>query len=181
MPVDQHHAKRWEATEPEVQTALAQLLSPGQIFYDLGANVRSDTVLASKLVGTSGHVYAFEPEPTNLRAIYHNLDLSRPKNVTVVPCAVSDRVGLCNFRLSKELFWGRLDCLPPPPHPRGTIEVYGVNIDILVAEGFIRPPSVVKIDMGDSQERCVLVGMRETLRRYHPAIICELRVIRGMR
>jgi hypothetical protein len=42
-----------------------------------------------------------------------------------------------------------------------------------VAAGRVPPPAVVKIDV-EGAELAVLEGMRETIRRHRPAIICEL-------
>lgn len=160
-------------TEPEVQTALTELLKPGDVFYDVGANVGFYTLLASRLVGPSGHVYALEPVPENIRAIEHNLELSQAANVSILPYAVTDTPGIVALTLSAEPFWTRLSTLPPPPHPAGTIDVTGVSIDELMAKELIMPPDVIKLDV-EGAEKEVLVGMRETMRACRPRVVCEL-------
>jgi len=160
-------------SEPEVQDVLTRLLKPGDVFYDVGANVGFYTVLASKLVGAHGRVYAFEPVPDNVRAIERNIELSRAANVTVIRCAVTNGSGVLDMTLSAEPFWARLSTLPPPPHPVGRIQVVGVSIDELLAAESIMPPDVIKVDVEGSEEH-VLAGMRKALATHRPAIVCEL-------
>src|SRR5438128_664952 len=58
----------WLGTyEFEKQILFQQVVTEGSVLYDLGANVGFYTLLASSLVGSRGHVYAFEPVPNNLR------------------------------------------------------------------------------------------------------------------
>jgi FkbM family methyltransferase len=50
----------WEMSTSE---AIAQLVEPGMIVGDVGANLGYFTLLMADLVGPSGKVYAFEPNP----------------------------------------------------------------------------------------------------------------------
>src|SRR6185436_8641628 len=47
-------------SEPSVQSALAALILPKMTVYDVGANVGFFSVIAARLVGSHGHVVAFE-------------------------------------------------------------------------------------------------------------------------
>ena len=58
--------------ERPVQEALATYLQPGDVFYDVGANVGFFTIVGAKLVGTAGRVYAFEPVAANAGQVHHN-------------------------------------------------------------------------------------------------------------
>ena len=52
----------WE----ELTTALLiETIKEGDIVVDIGANIGYFTLLAARLVGENGRVYAFEPEPLN--------------------------------------------------------------------------------------------------------------------
>ena len=46
--------------EPEQQTLMRRLVMPGDVAYDVGANIGLHTVFLSGLVGPRGHVHAFE-------------------------------------------------------------------------------------------------------------------------
>src|SRR5579863_7387210 len=49
--------------EPWTTEVLTKELKEGDVFVDVGANIGFFTLLASKLVGEKGRVYAFEPNP----------------------------------------------------------------------------------------------------------------------
>jgi FkbM family methyltransferase len=77
--------------EPHVTSAFRVLLSPGDVCVDVGAHVGYYTLLASKLVGPTGHVYAFEPVPTCLRALHGNVRRNDVTNVTIFDVAAGGR------------------------------------------------------------------------------------------
>ena len=61
--------RMWEGDhELAAQQVLQRGLQPGSVFYDVGANVGFYSIIAARLVGTAGHVYAFEPVPDRLSA-----------------------------------------------------------------------------------------------------------------
>src|SRR5512138_2025047 len=67
----------WLGTyEPELQAAIADLLQPGIVAYDVGANIGYITLLLARAVGENGHVYSFEALPANLERLRTNLELS---------------------------------------------------------------------------------------------------------
>jgi|SRR5688572_1678816 FkbM family methyltransferase len=68
---------------------MRRLVSPGSHALDIGANIGFYTSLLSDLVGSGGHVYAFEPEPTNFKHL--SAIAGDRQNVTLVAKAVSDR------------------------------------------------------------------------------------------
>lgn len=69
--------------EEAIVVKLRQLLKPGMIFIDVGANAGMYTLIASHLVGPQGQVVAFEPQ-SRLRDILHrNLELNSITNVDV--------------------------------------------------------------------------------------------------
>ena len=51
--------------EPSETALMPQLITPGDTVLDIGANIGYFTILASRLVGPEGHIFAFEPEAKN--------------------------------------------------------------------------------------------------------------------
>jgi FkbM family methyltransferase len=74
--------------EPNVTAAFIRSLSPGDVCLDIGAHLGYYTLIASRLVGSNGHVYAFEPSPANYRELLGNLTRNGVANVTARRLAV---------------------------------------------------------------------------------------------
>ena len=81
-------------SEPDVQEALAKLLKPGMVFFDIGANVGYLTILAARLVGPSGSVVAFDPVPDHAACIRRNAAMNRFEHVSVRPEAIGGENGV---------------------------------------------------------------------------------------
>jgi protein-L-isoaspartate O-methyltransferase len=79
------------------QKALRREMKTGQVVYDIGANVGFYSLLASVIVGETGHVYSFEPFPENLRELRKHLEMNRIRNCTVIDAAVSSADGEAIF------------------------------------------------------------------------------------
>jgi hypothetical protein len=47
--------------EQQILELLSSSFRPGDVFYDIGANIGLYTVILAKVVGAGGHVIAFEP------------------------------------------------------------------------------------------------------------------------
>lgn len=77
--------------------ALPKLVLPGSIAYDVGANAGFYTLALSKLVGPAGHVFAFEPEATNVHFLRRHLELNLLTNVTIIQAAVNGGNDLVGF------------------------------------------------------------------------------------
>ena len=73
--------------EPHVTEAFRARLGAGDICVDIGAHVGYYTLLASTLVGPTGHVYAFEPSPGVYRALEQNVARNGVTNVTALNIA----------------------------------------------------------------------------------------------
>lgn len=84
--------------EPEVSALIRRLLSEGDLFIDVGANVGYFSRLASDIVGKDGLIVAFEAESHNFYSLSQNV---RPfRNIAAVHMAVSDQNHFLNIRRS---------------------------------------------------------------------------------
>ncbi len=79
--------------EPEETAFVRRVVRPGMVFVDLGANVGYYTCLAARLVGATGRVYAFEPDPDNFGLLRRSLRANRLDNVAAERAAISDASG----------------------------------------------------------------------------------------
>jgi FkbM family methyltransferase len=153
-------------TDPHEQAALARYLKPGNVFYDVGANVGFFCLLAARLVGPAGRVYAFEPHPAYAERVRKNARLNGFA-IQVVEAAVADSSGETVLRVDG------VNCPSIVQGAGDGIPVRVVAIDDLVAHGEMLPPAYVVID-AEGAEILVLRGMAETLRRHRPVVLCEV-------
>ncbi len=77
--------------EADTVELVRKVTRPGMIALDIGANVGYYTRLLSKLVGSSGHVLAFEPHPGSFILLRQNT--VQLKNVTLIEMAVGHTEG----------------------------------------------------------------------------------------
>ncbi len=132
----------------------------GSVVYDIGANAGFFTLLASKLAGPSGAVYAFEPMERNLGYIREHLRLNDARNVHVVPVAISDRSGTLRFAAAQNPAMGGLSAT-------GDIEVQARTLDELARS--LPPPTFIKMDI-EGAEHAALSGAMELLRSAKPVV-----------
>lgn len=160
--------------EPPVQRTLEVHLRPRDVFYDIGSNIGFFSLVAARLVGSLGRVYAFEAVPANAKRIGANAARNRFANVDVLPVAVGRQAGgTVELLLSSHPGGASLAHDEPPRDVIGTLEVPAVTIDELVGAAQIRPPSMVKIDV-EGTELAVLEGMAATIATHSPVLLVEL-------
>ena len=73
----------------------------GDVVLDIGAHIGYYTLQFANLVGSTGKVYAFEPEPKNFELLKKNVQINKHDNVVLIQKIVSDKVGIVEFFISK--------------------------------------------------------------------------------
>ncbi len=81
---------------------LNELVEPGHVVIDVGANIGTTVIPTAKRVGPEGHVYAFEPVPATFRFLERNVALNELKNVSLFRAAAGDRNGQVSFAEENE-------------------------------------------------------------------------------
>lgn len=157
--VDTLELRRLGVHEPMETDVLSRIVGEGQTVLDLGANIGYYTLLCARLVGASGRVFAFEPDPEAYALLTANVEANRYDNVVCEPAAVSDhggRVGLhrCADNLGDHRIYDSGD-------GRVAIDVRAVALDDYDA---VAPVDVVKMDIQGAEYDAV-VGMRNLLAR----------------
>lgn len=147
--------------EPEQTDLFSRHVGPDDVVLDLGAHTGYYTLLASRLVGRGGRVFAFEPHPRNAWFLRQHARLNGCRNVEVVEGAAYDRTGVVRFRYGAGSGTGQVA-------DQGAVGVKAVRIDDFVQQRGI-VPSVIKVDV-EGGERPVLEGARETLLRDRPIV-----------
>jgi FkbM family methyltransferase len=158
--------------EPHEVAFVRGLLRSGQIVCDIGANVGYYTVQMARWVGPTGHIYAFEPDARNLARLRANLALNDLHNVTVMPCALSDRAGTATLTVARD---GALTTLGTdtgaelePVISQQTVTTR--TLDSALASACVAQVDFVKLDV-QGAERLVLAGARRTLGQAAPLVL----------
>jgi FkbM family methyltransferase len=146
------------------QKAFAATIRPGDVVYDLGANVGFYSLLASVLVGPLGQVASFEPVPRNLEFLRTHMELNDVSNCSIFDAAVCNSNGKASFDFGAGSLMGHLTA-----KPEGAFTVRTVTLDRLVDSGELRPPNVVKCDI-EGAEYDALAGAIHTVARWLPVI-----------
>ena len=162
--------------EPELQAALGDLVRPGMVAYDVGANIGYISLLLARRVAQAGRVYAFEALPANLERLRANLALNEPgKSVVVTPAAVVECERPVRFLVGPSGGMGKAD----GSAGRGdvaysdTVDIDGLSLDTFVFEMGNPPPQVVKMDI-EGGEALALPGMVRLLEQERPLLLLEL-------
>lgn len=150
--------------ERDTVNALKKVLKPGMTFVDVGAHVGFYTLLAARLVGAQGRVYAFEPNP----GIFHMLTRNVEENgyqdiVRLIPKAVSNREGKARLFVP-EGESGEATLFPSSGGKGQDIEVESTTLDSFFAQEAWPNVDLIKVDV-EGAEVEVLEGMRELARK----------------
>ncbi len=81
---------KWEPYETEI---FKKSIKKGDTVVDIGAHIGYYTIIAAKIVGPKGRVYAFEPNPNNFKLLSKTIATNQYSNVILVKKAVSDKTG----------------------------------------------------------------------------------------
>ena len=94
--------ERYQIWEDLETRWILHTIRSGDTFVDVGANIGYYTVIAAKIVGEKGHVYAFEPDPTNFAILKANVERNGLTNVTLEQKALSNEPGSLRLFLAHE-------------------------------------------------------------------------------
>jgi FkbM family methyltransferase len=147
--------------EPETQQAFVDHLFAGASVWDVGACCGYLTILACKLVGSTGHVLAVEPAPAAVASIRRHGELNNLDNITVLERAVSDSTGTRRFCVTYGIGLSHFS-------DSGSIEVETVTLDSLLE--WHAAPDLLKIDV-EGAEAAALAGAERVLSEERPTLL----------
>lgn len=150
--------------EPRTTRHLLDLLQAGMTVVDVGAHVGYYSLLAGRMVGPSGKVFAFEPDPLTFSFLKRNVEVNGL--TTIVHCenvAVAEQPG------EATLFIGRRDRVANSLIPDGAVNQDTVKCAVVTLDDFFEGKGwpvvdIVKIDV-EGAELSVLRGMTGLSRR----------------
>ncbi len=146
--------------EPFETNLFFKEIKAGQTVVDVGANIGYYTLLAARLVGPEGKVYAFEPDPTNFALLQKNVEANGYTNVVLSTHALSHRNTKAKLYLN--------------PANRGDHRIYDsgvgretVPIDTVTLDSYLGKKTgrvdFIKMDI-QGAEPLALEGMKKTIK-----------------
>jgi FkbM family methyltransferase len=131
------------------------LLSSGQTYVDVGANIGHLVVEAALAVGKAGQVFAFEPHPRIAGFLRENVHLNGLKNIAVAQMA-----------LGQEFGWVILSDQRADDQNRVCVDGAGIPVPLATLDTFLpeTPIHLLKVDV-EGYEKFVFEGARKTLDR----------------
>lgn len=81
---------------------IKRLVREGMNVCDIGAHIGYYSLLVSTLVGGTGRVYAFEPDPINYYILKENKILNKFNNLVLSKAAISSKTGKTNLFLCRD-------------------------------------------------------------------------------
>jgi FkbM family methyltransferase len=151
---------------------VAQKLTSGAVFVDIGANIGFYSIQASKVVGPSGVVVAIEPEPYNLSLLKHNLHVNRPvSQIKILNIALGEHDGVAHLFKNASNF-GDHRMYNTGADGRQSTAVSVRPFDDVSAELGLTRIDLIKMDV-QGFECHVLRGMKRTLEVLRPSMILE--------
>jgi FkbM family methyltransferase len=149
--------------EPHVRRVIEQRLSRGGTFVDAGANIGFYSVLAARLVGPEGRVFAFEMMPDTAEILRRHVRLNTVGWVQVVEQALAERNGETVTASVEPGKHGQASIVSPAGgNGRITAQVATVTLDTALAE--VGRIDVLKMDL-EGAEYLALLGAGQVLAR----------------
>jgi len=154
-----------------------EFVKPGDVVWDIGANVGLFSFAAAHYAGSAGEVIAVEPDVWLVGLLRQSVSVqpTGAAPIAVLPAAVSDATAICNFNIARR---GRSSNYlatscggTQTGGVRRTVQVITVTLDWLLTQR--RAPKVIKIDV-EGAELSVLSGAVRLLREVRPVILCEV-------
>lgn len=170
--------------EPELQ-GLSQLVRAGDVCFDIGAAYGMYSFSLAQLIGPSGVVYSFEPQPKPRRILRAGVRASNLENVHVIDAAAGERSGELEMSLPVKFGFapihghahvndGMRQSRPNSTFTRTRSWSTPIrSVDEFCAEKSISRVDFMKIDV-EGFEPTVISGAREIIRAYRPTLLLEI-------
>ena len=143
----------------------------GDIVVDVGASIGYYTLIAARIVGNKGKVFAFEPDPKNFEILKKNVEINKYHNVVLEQKAVSSITGKINLYSSEGIGFHSTNN-PNSTSPAFPVESVSLD-DYFGKRNLLDKIDFVKIDV-EGAEFQVLKGMTTILKQsLHLKIFTE--------
>ncbi|MEI7675258.1 MAG: FkbM family methyltransferase [Bacteroidales bacterium] len=160
--------------EPEI-LFVEKLLQSGDSIVDVGANIGLYSLVASKLVGKEGKVYAFEPFKINNDHLMKHVQMNKLTNIVIEKTAVSDKIGEIELFLDETDFNNGAATAYSESFT-STEKAPSTSLDNYFQDKKTDKIRFIKIDI-EGGEFLALQGMKNLLTKQKPTLLVEINPI----
>lgn len=156
--------------------AMKRFLKPGDVFFDIGANIGYLSAIGAHLVGRRGQVHCFEPVPAYFAKLCRLMDLNPGYNIIANPFAAGQAFCASTIYVTREPGQSTLvRSYKARSEIVNELRVPVVRLDSYTERHKIRRVAMVKID-AEGFELPILKGFEGYFEKsgQRPAIICEI-------
>lgn len=157
---------------PDVQL-LRAYLAPGDTFLDIGANHGTFALQLAPVVGPTGRVLMFEPQPRLVRVIRRSIAANGFEWAEVIESACGESAGDLSFFVPALSGAGSLFQQSAGTDALTTLTVRQRRLDDVMATRRVTGRVAIKLDV-EGAEVSVIRGGREFLRAHRPPILIEM-------
>ena len=149
--------------EPRTTALFERILRPGDCYVDVGAHVGYHSLVAARLVGEGGRIFAIDPQPYNCAKILTNAELNGFANIVVVAAAVAEADGFKSLKNQTRQDKARLTLAGPGVNDGAlTFVVPKITLSWLFETYGLQRVNLLKIDV-EGFELEVLQGARDAI------------------
>lgn len=153
----------------QAQLVLQRVLRPGDTVVDIGANRGSFSFAAASLVGQSGNVFSFEPNPAQCRIFRDEQVKNCFQNIVLHNIGLADENAMLELHVP-EINSGEASFSTLKYADQSKVEVpVRIGDEVLPQDAM---PRLIKIDVEGFEVR-VIKGLAQTISRARPIIMTE--------
>jgi FkbM family methyltransferase len=156
--------------DPKIRKTLTRIVNEGDTFIDIGANVGTETITASKMVGPRGRVVAVEPQRLCAAMLRKSVLENQLSNVEVFEQALSNRTGFCEMARQEKGNSGTAEIRDFADSSSATCTSPVVNTSDFLRGLEIVNDYVLKIDV-EGHEGAILEGAKAYFEIHKPKAI----------
>lgn len=162
--------------EPEV-AVLGQLVKPGDVCIDVGGAYGRYALPLSRLVGSLGRVYSFEPGLYSCNVFKSVSFFHGMRNVTLIKKALSDKPGEIEL-LSPIKSSGKIGASLSYIGQKGADNMFSETVPMTTIDIFCKEQNITKVDFikcdTEGSELFVYKGAEGIIDRFKPTILSEV-------
>ncbi|WP_284310396.1 FkbM family methyltransferase [Labrys miyagiensis] len=153
-----------EWCESEIQL-LGQVLRPGDVALDIGANIGTHALSFAEIVGPGGRVYALEPQHHVFQLLCANAAVNLSDNLHCLNKAAGSEAGRIRLAVGRPDQAFNFGAARQGPE--------GEDVEVITVDGLDLPACrLIKVDV-EGMEPAVLAGAARTIARHRPFVFVE--------